>query len=105
MRLIILAGVATLGLTASAGAHPTDTVGYCISDGLYGNEPNIVDPYAPGGPSDQEPGTVGGRVVPSQSPGPWVNNSSDPDNPTWGFKVGDFAGYLAGGALPEYCGG
>jgi|SRR5687768_4499078 len=50
------------------------TVGDFISDGFYGNEPNIVDPFAPGGPSEQEPGTKGGRVVPSQSPGPKVTN-------------------------------
>jgi hypothetical protein len=62
------------------------TVGDAISDGFYGNEPNIVDPYAPGGPSEQDPGTQAGRVVPSQSPGPKV---TDPDGTvhrgaTWG---------------------
>ena len=47
------------------------TVGDAISDGFYGNEPNIVDPYVPdAGPNELPPGSVAGRVVPSQSPGP-----------------------------------
>jgi len=41
-----------------------------MSDVIFGNEPNIEGPFAPGGPSEQEPGTKGGRVVPSASPGP-----------------------------------
>jgi hypothetical protein len=27
-------------------------------------------------------------VLPSQSPGPWLNNVADPDNPTWGPSMG-----------------
>ncbi len=65
------------------------TVGDCISDGFFGNEPNIVGPFAPGGPSEQEPGTKGGRVVPTQSPGPFVNNPADPNNPRFGATGGD----------------
>lgn len=62
------------------------TMGDAISDGWYGNEPNIVGPFEPGGPSEQEPGTVGGRVVPSQSPGPKVTNpdGSVRDGASWG---------------------
>ena len=46
------------------------TRGDFMSDVIFGNEPNIEGPFAPGGPSEQEPGTKGGRVVPSASPGP-----------------------------------
>ena len=77
------------------------TVGDCISDGFYGNEPNVIDPFSAGGPSEQEPGTVGGRVVPSQSPGPFVTN---PDGSVReGASVGDVNQLLGGGALPEIC--
>ncbi len=55
-------------------SSPEGTQGDAISDGFYGNEPNIVDPFAPGGPNEQEPGSQAGRVVPSQSPGPKVTN-------------------------------
>ena len=53
---VVLLG--TTGLAGTAAADPTsprDNVGYCISDGFYGNQPN----------EDAE-----GNVVPSQSPGP-----------------------------------
>ena len=62
------------------------TQGDAISDGFYGNEPNIVDPFTPGGPEEQEPGNKGGRVVPSQSPGPKVTNpdGSVRDGASWG---------------------
>ena len=65
------------------------TVGNCISDVVYGNEPNMAD-GSPGGPAEQEPGTKGGNVLPTQSPGPFVNNPNDPDNPTRGRSVGQF---------------
>jgi hypothetical protein len=65
------------------------TVGDCISDVVYGNEPNMADGAA-GGPAEQEPGTQAGNVLPSQSPGPFVNNPNDPDNPTRGRSVGQF---------------
>ncbi len=32
------------------------TVGDCISDGIYGNEPNMAN-GAPGGPAEQAPGS------------------------------------------------
>jgi hypothetical protein len=65
------------------------TVGNCISDIVYGNEPNMAN-GAPGGPAEQEPGTKGGNVLPTQSPGPFVNNPADPDNPFRGRSVGQF---------------
>lgn len=102
--LKLILGAAALAAAASAAtAQRAGTVGDCISDGFYGNEPNIEGPYAPGGPSEQEPGTKGGRVVPSQSPGPFVNNPLDPDNPTRGSSVGDINQTFGGGALPEFC--
>src|SRR5262249_24078581 len=70
-----VAAVMTTGNAFAAGK--SDTVGNCISDIVYGNEPNMAN-GAPGGRSEQAPGTKGGNVVATQSPGPWVNNPSDP---------------------------
>lgn len=78
------------------------TTGDCISDFIYGNEPNMADGSL-GGPEEQEPGTQAGNVLPTQSPGPFVNNPSDPDNPTRGSSVGDFHRQFGGGAVPEFC--
>jgi hypothetical protein len=88
------------GLAAGNGNNGP-TVGDCISDGFYGNEPNIVDPYSPGGPAEQEPGSKGGRVVPSQSPGPKVTNPDGSVRP--GASVGDVNKQFGGGALPAFC--
>lgn len=77
------------------------TVGDCISDGFYGNEPNIVGPFAPGGPAEQEPGTKGGRVAPSQSPGPKVTNPDGSVRP--GASVGDVSQQFGPGAVPAFC--
>jgi hypothetical protein len=90
--ILATAGLA-LALPASgmAAGHSQNglTVGDCISDGLYGNEPNMANsPFV--GPSEREPGTKGGNVLPTQSPGPFVNNPNDPDNPTRGRSVGGF---------------
>jgi hypothetical protein len=98
MKLIIrTAAVAAgsllaLGLAGPAGAAPGDHgngVGGCI-DQLYGNATN--------------PRTSGHGTLPSQSPGPWLNNATDPDNPTWGPSMGALiqqygfnAGQLRGG--------
>ena len=78
------------GVAAGNGKPQTEaTVGNCISDGLYGNEPNMADGSV-GGPAEQAPGTKGGNVLPTQSPGPFVNNPTDPDNPTRGKSVGQW---------------
>lgn len=102
---IVTAGIAmglTPGVSFGAGnAQSGPSVGDCISDIVYGNEPNIVGPFAPGGPAEQEPGTKGGRVVPSQSPGPFVNNPADPDNPFRGRSVGQFM--QDGINIPQLC--
>lgn len=102
-HLLYAAAASALFLTPmTAGFAQEGTVGDCISDGLYGNEPNIEGPFAPGGPSEQEPGSLaGGRVAPSQSPGPFVNNPLDPDNPTRGSSVGDWM--QLGIDVPELC--
>lgn len=93
-RKTILLGFAAAAMLAgpvSAGgnAQSGPTVGNCISDIVYGNEPNMAD-GSPGGPAEQTPGSQAGNVVPSQSPGPFVNNPTDPDNPTRGRSVGGF---------------
>ena len=91
MRVILAVSVilsSTPALTAG-NSQSGRTVGDCISDLVYGNEPNMAD-GRPGGPAEQQPGTKGGNVVPTQSPGPFVNNPSDPDNPTRGRSVGGF---------------
>jgi hypothetical protein len=86
--LVSLAGASTTAL-ASGNDRSGFTVGDCMSDVLYGNEPNMAS-GAPGGPAEQEPGSQAGNVVSSQSPGPWVNNPTDPENPTRGRSAGQF---------------
>ena len=72
-RLSIVVVIALLvvvaGAQAAGNGKSGPTVGDCMSDGLYGNEPNMADGSA-GGPAEQEPGTQAGNVVPTQSPGP-----------------------------------
>lgn len=74
---VVAAGtLLSVSLAGPAMAAPGDHgngVGGCI-DVLYGNATNPRD--------------SGHGVLPSQSPGPWVNNPSDPANPTWGPSVG-----------------
>ena len=80
-RSVQLAAIAAgtllaLGTAAPAMAAPGDHgqgVGGCI-DELFGNATN------------ERPSGHG--VLPSQSPGPWVNNPADPDNPSWGTPLG-----------------
>ena len=110
MRKIII-GAAVLGLSAFGAVAPAQAAGKpgdgevfanqgdCISDGFFGNEPNIVGPFAPGGPQEQEPGSRDGRVVPSQSPGPQVTN---PDGTVRaGATIGDLQ--RLGISVPEAC--
>lgn len=95
---VSVAGMATPSFAAGKDSNPT--VGNCISDIVYGNEPNMAN-GAPGGPADQTPGTKGGNVVPTQSPGPFVNNPNDPDNPTRGRSVGQL--HQDGINAPQLC--
>ena len=106
MKKLIVCAVAVGALvipsaSLAAGNSQTQlTVGNCISDGLYGNEPNMADGSL-GGPAEQEPGTKGGNVLPTQSPGPFVNNPNDPDNPIRGRSVGQWK--QDGVNVPEIC--
>ena len=100
--LLGFAAAMMMAAPASAGgnANSGPTVGDCMSDTLYGNEPNMAN-GAPGGPAEQVPGTQAGNVVPTQSPGPFVNNPNDPDNPIRGRSVGDWM--QEGVNIPELC--
>ena len=91
----------TVPAMAAGSAQSGPTVGDCISDGLYGNEPNIEGPFAPGGSAEQEPGTKGGRVVSSNSPGPQVTNPDGTTRP--GSSVGDIQQLAGGGAVLADC--
>jgi hypothetical protein len=103
LKLIIIA--ATVALAAAASPAVADrgqnglTVGDCISDGFYGNEPNMADGSL-GGPSEQQPGTKSGNVLPSQSPGPLVTNPSTGEV-TRGHSVGYYNSQ--GINIPEIC--
>lgn len=96
MRTILITasivGLSTVGLAAPAQADPTeprDNVGYCVSDGFYGNQPN----------RDAE-----GNVVPSQSPGP---KRTLPDGTVVvGNSIGDYNAGRATGTrvnIPQFC--
>ena len=105
-KSVLFATLILLTPASVATAQEMPTVGDCISDGLFGNEPNIEGPFAPGGPSEQEPGTIGGRVVPSQSPGPFVNAGPNPpprNDRVRGSSVGDLNQQFGGGTVPEFC--
>jgi hypothetical protein len=77
---VAAAAIGTVALSGSAAfAAPGDNgngVGGCISGNLYGNTSN--------------PRPSGHGTLPSQSPGPSLNNPADPDNPIKGGPtVGD----------------
>ena len=100
MKNFLMIAAISMAFAAPATAQVYDSVGDCMSDGLYGNEPNMAD-GTPGGPSEQTPGSKGGNVLPSQSPGPFVNNPTDPTNPTRGRSAG---GWMQDGVnIPELC--
>jgi hypothetical protein len=97
----LVAMICFAGPAQAAGNEQSGfTVGDCMSDVLYGNEPNMAN-GAPGGPAEQEPGSQAGNVLPTQSPGPWVNNPLDPDNPTRGRSAGQWM--QEGVNIPELC--
>ena len=105
MKARLASAVAVLGLLAApAGVGAAGngqngpTVGDCISDGFYGNEPNMSN-GAPGGPAEQAPGSQAGNVVPSQSPGPKVTNPDGSVRP--GASVGDI--HKLGFSVPAIC--
>ena len=102
MNKFLMAAAIAMAFAAPASAQVNDSVGDCISDGIYGNEPNMAD-GSTGGPSEQTPGSQAGNVRRSQSPGPFTNNPTDPTNPTRGSSVGDYQQAFGGGAVTEYC--
>jgi hypothetical protein len=107
-KLLTAIGIVGIGLVLapatalSAGnAQSGPTVGDCLSDGFYGNEPNMIEPFAPGGPAEQEPGTQAGRVIPSQSPGP---KKTEPDGSVVpGSSLGDIHQEFGPGIGPATC--
>jgi hypothetical protein len=100
MKKILMTAAIAMAFAAPASAQIFDNMGDCISDGLYGNEPNMADGSL-GGPAEQTPGSQAGNVLPSQSPGPFVNNPTDPSNPTRGRSVGAF--HQDGIDVPTIC--
>jgi hypothetical protein len=94
MKKLLVSGLLSTGLlftgvgpaVAAGNTQSGPTVGDCISDGIYGNEPNIVD----------------GHVVPSQSPGPKMTNQTTGEV-TDGSSVGDFNQAYGPGIIPELC--
>lgn len=93
-----LVAMAGGGLADAAGnGQSGPTTGDCISDVFYGNEPNMAN-GAVGGPAEQAPGTKGGNVVPSQSPGPKVTNGGEV---IAGSSIGDYQ--QAGYNIPQLC--
>lgn len=97
--ILLVAGI-SMPAFAAGNSRSGPTVGNCMSDLLYGNEPNMAN-GVPGGPAEQEPGSQAGNVLPSQSPGPFVNNPSDPDNPTRGRSAGQWM--QEGVNIPALC--
>ena len=92
--------LATAAMPAYAAGNGNNgpTVGDCISDVFYGNEPNMAN-GAPGGPAEQAPGANAGNVVPSQSPGPF---KTLPDGTVVrGNSVGDYQ--QLGVSIPALC--
>ena len=78
MGIGVAAVVALTLPTGAAVAAPGDHgkgAGGCV-DEFHGNATN--------------PRPSGHGVLPSQSPGPWVNNTEDPDNPTMGTPLGQW---------------
>ena len=78
--VVLMGSTGLAGVAAADATSPRDNVGYCISDGFYGNQPN----------EDAD-----GNVVPSQSPGP---KRTLPDGSVVvGNSIGD---YQRGEAVP-----
>ena len=84
--------LSAIGFAAPAQAAPNtprSNVGYCISDGFYGNQPNL---------------DANGHVVPSQSPGPKKTLSDG--SVVAGNSVGDYnSGRVTGERIniPQIC--
>ena len=105
MRIKLALAVVAIASAAPVSAGGTlqngYTVGDCISDGFYGNEPNPTGVLSGTnlGPSQLEPGTKGGTILPSASPGPKIYNGG---NPIRGSSIGDIQ-QAYGISYTEYC--
>jgi hypothetical protein len=64
-------------------------LGDAISDGFFGNEPNLINTNTNDdlGPEEVEPGSSAGAVVPSISPGPKTTQGTFT---TWGSVLQTF---------------
>ena len=109
MRWILTMALATLALTLQGGQAVAEGNGACrqaandlfvtlsgegtrgdfMSDVIFGNEPNMANGAA-GGPSEQKPGTQGGNVLATWSPGPFVNTGENA--PPWNDRTMGFGG-------------
>jgi hypothetical protein len=60
---------------ARLSSSETGALGDAISDGFFGNEPNLINTNTNDdlGPEEVAPGSSAGNVVPSLSPGPQIN--------------------------------
>src|SRR4051794_14601905 len=104
-KKLLIGAVAVLSIAgsgvsalAAGNTHSGPTTGDCVSDGFYGNEPNMADGTA-GGPAEQTPGTQAGNVIPSQSPGPF---KTLPDGTVVrGRSIGDYQ--QLGINIPQLC--
>lgn len=95
---VAVALVCAVPASAAGNANSGPTVGDCISDGFYGNEPNTAN-GAPGGPAEQAPGANAGNVLPSQSPGPFKTLPDGSVVP--GNSIGDYQ--QLGVSIPAIC--
>jgi len=101
------------GVQGLSGLSAEGTLGDFVSDGYYGNEPNIL-PFDSGsnqGPEQTEPGSIGGgnsghpnSVVGSSAPGPWTSDAPAPGEKSHDFGDGPRAfGTTWGEALTSIC--
>ena len=89
----------TIALLDSPNDTESGKLGDAISDGFFGNEPNLLntDTNDDLGPSEVAPGSSAGSVAPSLSPGPKTNGGGFT---TWGSLKR--AGSI--GSIPTLCG-
>jgi hypothetical protein len=85
---------------ALQAASSEGTRGDFVSDVIFGNEPNTTAPAPPNsGPEELSPGDQAGTIVPSQSPGPFVNQPGGNEPPRndrgpQGFGGDELAAFL-----------
>lgn len=72
MRNHLLVVVAVVLPMSTLNARTLDSVGYCLSEGFFENEPSVGS-LSLGGPSDQVRGSVAGAVEPTLFPGPFAD--------------------------------